>query len=382
MICGRRDFAYACASRSPTTERNPQLTSRTDGRLRLAAESAIKPGMTPDLLLIAGSDADHGKTASDEAITGVGHTDIHQLLDRHQPYDRLHVTRNFFRHSSQPRLMPYRCLLNLITDPDQNPKVLDVLRRIVRGYQGRVINRPEAVLRSTRDQVSRMLSGIAGLIVPKTVRISVSSSDQAVRGIRKSGLEAPIILRPAGSHGGEIVGRFDSLEELGAHRLEPGKYIATRLVDFRSDDGLYRKYRVFFIGRHRIFRHMLVSDQWNIHASDRMRFMVHRRELLEEEARHFEAPDRAFSDSVSATLDAIHERMPLDFFGMDFGIVPDGQAVLFEANATMNFFPFLDDPRFDYVQQCLAPAQRAFDDMIGASPRGIHVPSLAEMLTR
>jgi hypothetical protein len=62
--------------------------------------------------------------------------------------------------------------------------------------------------------------------------------------------------------------------------------------------------------------------------------------------------------------------MKLDFFGMDCGIMPDGRVLLFEANATMNFFPFLRDPEFAYVQRCLAPAQRAFHELLDLAPAG------------
>lgn len=76
-------------------------------------------------------------------------------------------------------------------------------------------------------------------------------------------------------------------------------------------------------------------------------------------------PEGAFPAEVNKTLEAVSERMPLDYFGMDFGIASDGRVVLFEANATMNFFPFLQDPRFAYVRSCIAPAQMAFLQLLG-----------------
>ncbi|HET9427973.1 MAG TPA: hypothetical protein VFO69_06400, partial [Allosphingosinicella sp.] len=60
-------------------------------------------------------------------------------------------------------------------------------------------------------------------------------------------------------------------------------------------------------------------------------------------------------------------------FGMDFGIMPDGRLVLFEANATMNFFPFLPDQRFAYVKQCASAAKRAFHDMLGRNVAPVSV---------
>jgi hypothetical protein len=67
---------------------------------------------------------------------------------------------------------------------------------------------------------------------------------------------------------------------------------------------------------------------------------------------------------------AIRERMTLDFFGMDFGMTQDGQVVLFEANATMSFFPLwpTQDPQFVYLTRCLHPATDAFRELLGLPP--------------
>ena len=74
--------------------------------------------------------------------------------------------------------------------------------------------------------------------------------------------------------------------------------------------------------------------------------------------------------AVSWVLEAVRSRMPLDYFGMDFGVTPSGEVVLFEANATMNFFPFLHDPRLDYLKSALKPAREAFHEMLGCSEPG------------
>ena len=110
---------------------------------------------------------------------------------------------------------------------------------------------------------------------------------------------------------------------------------------------------------------MLVSDQWNVHAKERRRFLAEWPELLDEERRMLDTPQGSFPAEVLQCQRAIRERMPLDFFGMDYGIGPDGRVVLFEANATMNFFPFIADPRLDYVKRCYRPAQEAFWEMLG-----------------
>ncbi len=319
------------------------------------------------LLFIAGSDHHDRMIVDREKIGNVGSTDLYRLLDKRARYDRLHVTRHFFRQSRRPKLLAYRCLVNLVTDPDQNPKVLANLCKLLRGYTGPVINRPEAVLQSTRDQVAKRLDGIPGLVVPKTIRLRIDKPASAAQAVERAGLQFPLILRRAGTHTGQIVGLLEDMDSLRAAcgADDDGDHIATEFIDFRSGDGLYRKYRSFFIGRHVILRHMLVSDRWNVHAKDRGRVLTEWPHSLEEERQLFETPQGAFPAPVLQCQQAIRERMPLHFFGLDYGIIPDGRLVLFEANATMNFFPFFADPELEHVKRCYRPAQEAFWEMVG-----------------
>lgn len=318
----------------------------------------------PPRLLIFGADSGQQVARQGSQVVLRGASDIHKLLDG-EPCHRWYPTRKDLRQRRPLDFSPYRFLINLITEPEENGDLLDGLKKTLREAPGLVINRPEAVLKTTRDQVSRRLAGIPGLLAPKVIRFKTGKPDLALQMIERAGLGYPVIVRQAGTHTGIILGRFDSPAELGEALTGAGDHIATEFVDFRSDDGLYRKYRYFFIGRRIIFRHMLVSDSWNIHARDRRRFMLNRPELLDEERSLFDRPQGALPDAVIATLDEVRERMGLDYFGMDFGLMRDGRIVLFEANATMNFFPFLEEPEFAYVQRCLAPARQAFRALIG-----------------
>jgi glutathione synthase/RimK-type ligase-like ATP-grasp enzyme len=299
-----------------------------------------------------------------------GCTDLHKLFDKREPVHVMTLTRQMLRQQRRPEVDPYRCLLNLVTDPDQNPRALENLRKLLRGFGGKVINPPDAVARTTRDQVARLLEGTPGLVVPKVVRLRNARPELAVAAVERDRLQFPLIVRKAGTHTGVIVGVVSSIDELRAAIAEAGEHIITEFVDFRSRDGLYRKYRVFFIGGRIIFRHMLASDQWSVHARDRMRFMVEQPNLLDEEKEIFARVEGAYPADIVPTLEAIRDRMRLDYFGMDFGIAQDGRMVLFEANATMNFFPFLSDPRLDHVKKCLKPAREAFHAMLGCERPG------------
>jgi hypothetical protein len=315
------------------------------------------------LLVIIGSDREDRMQVTGGRINVSASTDLHLLIDSGILMDRTLMTRNFFRQ--QRVLEPgYECILNLITEAEENSRVLHNVQKFVRGYRARVINRPEAVLRSTRDLVARKLDGIPGLVVPRVLRLRAGNADAAAKTVERAGLQFPVIVRRVGTHTGRIVGKFDSLDALRAAAIEGGEHLATEFVDFRTADGFCRKYRVFFIGQRRVFRHMLASADWNVHASDRQRVMAQRPEFIAAEEAMFTTPEGAFSDKVQLALSAVRERMPLDFFGMDFGIAPDGRVVLFEANATMNFFPLSPDPRFAYLARCVEPARSAFYELL------------------
>jgi hypothetical protein len=325
------------------------------------------------LLFIVGTDRAEQLKIDGNRFSLAGTTDLYKLLGRDQPFHRLHVTPNYFRQGRQVDLAPYTHILNLITEAEDNGRVLENVRKLTRGSRARIVNHPDAVRRSTRDQVSKRLSDVPGLLAPRAIRLRGARPANAEKLLEQAGLHFPVIVRRVGTHTGRIVGLFDNAREAAAALDGDGEYIATEFADFKSDDGIYRKYRVFFIGPKIIARHMLASDHWNIHARDRRRFMLGRPELIDDEKRLFEDPENGFPPAIAKVLQAVRDRMPLDFFGMDFGIAPDGRVVLFEANATMNFFPFLPDPELAHVLRCGPPAVNAFRGLVGLPPRDFAV---------
>src|SRR4051812_40737309 len=99
-----------------------------------------------------------GSDTNEKLVLGVHHqqridvtggTDIHDLrASDGVDYNLLHVPKNYFRQRVRYELGSYPLLLNCVTDPDRNPKVLAAIAKMLKGYRGRVINRPEAVQRS------------------------------------------------------------------------------------------------------------------------------------------------------------------------------------------------------------------------------------------
>lgn len=307
---------------------------------------------------LVGSDA-LGRIAPDGTdLDTKGNTDLFLLRTRDpRGYGRIHITPGYFRQQFRYDLAGFDVLLNLVTDADQNPKVLANLVKLLRPWRGRAINRPEAVLRSTREQVAAACAVLPHVVAPRAVRIGPT-------GRAPADFPFPAILRLAGTHTGRVIGIVESGAQLASLLVRGKEHILTEYREFRSGDGLYRKYRFVFIGDEIVMRHLLVSDDWNVHAADRARIMAPRPALVAEERDAIEYGMQAFPHGVRAGLAAIRHAVGLDLFGVDCAISAAGEIVLFEANATMNFFPFSDDPQFAYLGRALARAQNAFDGLL------------------
>lgn len=327
--------------------------------------SSMPEAATPRIAYLFGSDAQSGVVHDANApVLNDGSTDLWRLRSASGDFVRLHIPGNFDRIRAKPRLEKVTTVLNLVTDPDLNPKVLNAASRFLRGFSGRVVNPPDAVLATGRDRISRRLAGIDGLVVPTVARFK-GRPHLARAAIARVGVTFPAILRVPGTHNGDIVGLIPDAEALDRH-LDPAKtYLLTSFVDFRGEEPLYHKIRLYWFGSAPLVRHMLASDEWNVHGharertmGDHPRWIAAERELLVKGLDGLPAPARA------AMLE-IRERMRLDYFGIDFALLRDGRALLFEANATMNFYPLSTDPRFGYASEAVeAVARPLFEQML------------------
>lgn len=317
------------------------------------------------LAYLFGSDHQRGIVwPADGAVRNIGSTDLWRLR-ADDSFLRLHIPGNFPRLRVRPALDRIGTVLNLITDPDLNPKVLGYAAALLQGHGGRVINRPEDVLRSSRHEMAALLDGIDGLLVPRVARFR-GHPNLARRAIEQAGVRFPAILRPIGTHNGEIAGIAASADALATMISPKNEYFLTEFVESRDADGFYHKIRFFFFGPDAVFRHRIISDQWNVHGPDRERFMVHHPAAIALERDMVERGMAAFSAEVRAALQTVRARVPLDYFGIDFALMPDGQLLLFEVNATMNFFSMSREPPFDYFELLLAEARAKFTAMVGS----------------
>ena len=124
-------------------------------------------------------------------------------------------------------------------------------------------------------------------------------------------------------------GELDAL--VGRHPEDD--FYLIEYLDYRSADGLFRKYRFFFVGEEILPYHLAIGDGWKLHhfRTD----MAHNAALQREEEDFLTAPQSVFEPRHFAALGAIRAALGLEYFGIDCALDRVGRLVVFEANATM-----------------------------------------------
>ena len=108
--------------------------------------------------------------------------------------------------------------------------------------------------------------------------------------------------------------------------------------------------------------HLAISRKWKVHyfTSDMADEPDHRLE----EARFLADMPAALGDKAMAALEQIQHLLGLDYGGIDFGLGPDGDLLLFEANATMVIAPVAPDERWAYRRTAINTILDAVGDML------------------
>ena len=251
-------------------------------------------------------------------------------------YSRLVWYMEYAREADRPAPDAYDVVFNAIGDADLASPSRAAVERFLAVCPKAVLNDPAQVRLTRRDATPERLGGLEGVVVPRTVRLGAAEiADRGLAALAAAaGLEGPLLVRPIGSHGGQ--GLLRAAEPADLERIAPAPgvdHYLTAYADFRSADGLFRKYRVLFVDRRPFPYHEAISDGWLVHhETSGMTAFAERRA---EEARFLADPAAAVGEPAMAALTRIGRTLDLDYAGVDFAVLPDGRVLVFEANATM-----------------------------------------------
>jgi tetratricopeptide (TPR) repeat protein len=364
-LCGRPQDAIAHARRA--LELDAGMVTAHENLAAMLAKSGDAEGAR------AHRDAAFGRrnlivitaTKPQQSVLILNTTESGNIPDRHlippARYNRLIWFIEYATDEQMSALPPFDVVFNAIGDPDLAGPTIAKSLAFMQLCRKPVLNDPRRIALTGRDAIADLLAGLADVEVPRAVRLT-GGAETLRQASAAVGIAPPFLVRPTGVHGGDglrLLAADDSaaLDEVCA---EPA--YATRYHDYRSADGLFRKYRVIFVDRRPFPYHLGVSPDWMIHYE--RAGMRHHPDRLAEEVRFLEDPAGAVGERAWRAVEGIGGRLDLDYAGADFSVLPDGRVLLFEANATMLVHPEAADGPLAHKNPFVERILGAFQDLL------------------
>jgi glutathione synthase/RimK-type ligase-like ATP-grasp enzyme len=256
-----------------------------------------------------------------------------------------------------------------IGESDHTRAMLERLSGLASRWPAPVLNDAAATLDLSRDRLWRKLAGIAGLVMPPTVRISrvglmmVAQGERPLADLLPGGVY-PLIVRPVGSHAGQGLARIEDGAQLAAYLDETRLQMAyvSRFIDYASADGGYRKYRIAFIDGRPCLAHMAIGDHWMVHYLNAG--MAESAPKRAEEAAAMASFNQGFAARHAAAFAEIHARLGLDYFAIDCAETPGGDLLLFEADVSMIVHALDSEALYPYKRPAMEKLFAAFCAML------------------
>jgi len=277
--------------------------------------------------------------------------------------------RNFYGVSqrSSPHLDLLRSsgsvVFNMIGDADNGADILPYAIELADSLGLPVLNHPRLVQGTSRDAMAARLAGTPDARIPKTLRLPAARLANVASEGLPGGLSLPVLVRTTGTHGGDDFEKCHDVEAVAAFaaRHAVSDLYAIEYVDYRSADGLFRKYRFICIDGQLLPYHLAIHGDWMVHhfRTD----MANQAWMQQEEEAFLARPHEVFGAAQQAAVLAMARATGLDYCGVDVGITADGQVVFFESNAAMLVHDEKDGP-FVFKNPHIARIKVAFDQML------------------
>jgi glutathione synthase/RimK-type ligase-like ATP-grasp enzyme len=250
-----------------------------------------------------------------------------------------------------------------VGESDRSRAALKLIEDQMPCWKRPVLNRPERIGRLSRDSVGALLQSVPGVTMPLSVRLPrqvverIGSQALPLRTMLADG-DFPVIVRPVDSHAGHGLAKIDEPGEIAGYlQARPeSEFYVSRFVDYRSADGLYRKYRIALVDGQAFAGHMAISEHWMIHYLNAR--MSASQEKRDEEARFMQHFDTVFAARHADALRAIHQLAGLDYLIVDCAESADGTLLVFEIDSAAVVHAMDPVETFPYKQ---AQMKKVFD---------------------
>jgi hypothetical protein len=271
-----------------------------------------------------------------------------------------------------PSLPEHDVLFVAVGESEENIPLLQELDSALKSWPRPILNMPGRIALLSRDSACALLKSAPGVVMPDTARISrfalgqVGRDELSVTSVLADGV-FPVIVRPVDSHAGKGLDKLDNPDAIANYlqTMTQDEFYISRFVDYRSKDGQFRKYRIVLIEGHPFICHMGISSHWMIHYLNAG--MTESAEKRAEEERFMVNFDEEFAIRHKDAFRFIHERMGLDYLGIDCGETADGSLLIFEVDSNMVVHALDPVDIFPYKQPQMRKVFSAFWEMIASA---------------
>ena len=214
-----------------------------------------------------------------------------------------------------------------------------LIHRLADHFGARLINPPERIAEVSRDANWRRIGARDHAIFPRTVRFPAGFDVEKTVAEIAADFTWPVIVRDPLRHMGAdmtLAGDAGEARRALSALTSSGAY-AIQFHDFADGNGYYSKHRVFKIGEDISYARLHCGEDWNVHIADHDKLAKARPDIDFEarRARLRKDPLSELSEPLWNEVCDLLRETGLDMVGVDFGVMPDGRALIFEMNPAM-----------------------------------------------
>jgi hypothetical protein len=251
-----------------------------------------------------------------------------------------------------------------VCESHQNQNLLQDLSEVMRFWPKPFVNEPSRIAQLSRNRVSQCLASAAGVAVSDATRITRSQLHLLGTPSDSFSFSFPFIARPLDSHAGHGLAKIDDCNQLDRYLSEENspEFFVAPFIDYRSEDGMYRKYRIAIIDGKPFAAHMAISRHWMVHYLNAD--MLSSESNRQTEAEFMRSFDREFGLKHKKALALIDQKIGLNYYSIDCAETQDGRLLVFELDSGAVVHSMDPADLFPYKAPQMQRVFDAFRDML------------------
>ena len=253
-----------------------------------------------------------------------------------------------------------------VCESEQNQSLLQHLVEVMQHWPKPFLNEPSHIAQLSRNRVSQCLAAAAGVAVSDAVRVSRSQLNELGNSGDLPACRFPFIARPLDSHAGHGLAKIDNQDQLERYLAEQTsmEFFVAPFVDYRSQDGLFRKYRIAIIDGQPFASHMAISRNWMVHYLNAD--MLNSERNRQTEAEFMRSFDEVFAPRHKLAFESIDQKIGLDYYSIDCAETRDGKLLVFELDSGAVVHAMDPVDLFPYKAPQMERVFQAFQSLLSA----------------